>query len=534
MRNQLEIEIIKILIDQSDFMSAQQLAYMLHISRRTVFNTMNKVRELCEEYSAQLISQKAKGFKLKNTYQLSIFIKKQNKKCMHVSKLENKLYIAYLLLNEDTPIHISELEEIMYLSRPTIYKLIDELKEWFGKSDVETEITRKGVAINCGERRYRIILKNWIIDTEKLFKEKEEKQDNSDFFKLKRELRKYRYEKYSVLYQCIEAICKGCKIRCLMKEIETLSVLLEVMIYRIQNEYYVKDSSRLFNIITNLYSADKVEEIANMLNQVLGFSFPQREVIFLIANILIVGDFEEHSILNNRIKEIEVKKQLMHDIQDYISANLNINHQNMCEVLADIEYIIKREEVFLIKGSGGRSEEDYDLIMNRFHTIRIYAQNILYMISQYYHIVFWEKMICNLIFVLLQSIQESKKNLSAVLFHNCDEFEYKYVFSNLQRLSFVTVIYATDRTQEFDKIAESDDIDLIFSTVNFKSDKMDVIEISKVFGNIEFIEVMNKINKKYEEKNFKALNKNPHILKLLDDDKVNETDKDGEMCLDLK
>lgn len=533
MRNQLEIEIIKILIDQSDFISAQRLAYMLHISRRTVFNTMNKVRRLCEEYSAQLISQKSKGFKLQNTYQISILVKKENKKYIHVSNWENKLYIAYLLLNEDTPVHIRELEEIMYLSRPTIYKLIDELKGWFGKSDVETKITRKGVAINCGERRYRIILKNWIVETEKLFEKKEKRQDDSDLFKLKRELRKYRYENSSILYQCIETICKECKIRCLMKEIETLSVLLEVMIYRIKHGHYVKDSSRLFNIITSLYSANKVEEIAGMLNHVLGFSFEQREVIFLIANILIVGDFEEHNILNNRIKEIEVKKQLMQDIQQYISANLNINHQSMCGVLEDIEYIIKREEVFLIKGSGGRSAEDYDLIMKRFHAIRIYAQNILCMISQYYHIVFREKMICNLMFVLLQSIQESKKNLRAVLLHNCDEFEYKYVFSNLQRLSFVTIIYVTDRTQEFDRIAESDNIDLIFSTVNFKSDKIDVVEISKAFGNIEFIEVMNKINNKYEEKNFKALNKNPHILELLTDDRVRESEKNDEMCLDL-
>ena len=89
-------------------------------------------------------------------------------------------------MNEDEKIHISELEEILYLSRPTIYKLIHEVEEWFRQTDIELTMDHKGISIRYGERRYRQALKNWIAETTWLFNKKQEKRDDSDFFKLKK------------------------------------------------------------------------------------------------------------------------------------------------------------------------------------------------------------------------------------------------------------------------------------------------------------------------------------------------------------
>ncbi len=106
-----------------------------------------------------MISQKSRGYKIQNTYDLELYIKRQNIQYNHTSNQEKKLYIIYLLLSDEEPIHISELEEIMFLSRPTIYKLIDELTVWFQEVEIKLNITRKGISIIYGERRYRQALK---------------------------------------------------------------------------------------------------------------------------------------------------------------------------------------------------------------------------------------------------------------------------------------------------------------------------------------------------------------------------------------
>ena len=84
----------------------------------------------------------------------------------------------------------------MFLSRPTIYKLIDELTVWFQEVEIKLNITRKGISIIYGERRYRQALKNWMIETMRLIDGKLKNKDTSDFFKLKKCLKKIFDKRY--------------------------------------------------------------------------------------------------------------------------------------------------------------------------------------------------------------------------------------------------------------------------------------------------------------------------------------------------
>ena len=57
---------------------------------------------------------------------------------------------------------------------------------WFQEVEIKLNITRKGISIIYGERRYRQALKNWMIETMRLIDEKLKNKDTSDFFKLKK------------------------------------------------------------------------------------------------------------------------------------------------------------------------------------------------------------------------------------------------------------------------------------------------------------------------------------------------------------
>ena len=293
-----------------------------------------------------MISQKSRGYKIQNTYDLELYIKRQNIQYNHTSNQEKKLYIIYLLLSDEEPIHISELEEIMFLSRPTIYKLIDELTVWFQEVEIKLNITRKGISIIYGERRYRQALKNWMIETMRLIDGKLKNKDTSDFFKLKKCLKKYLIKDMDLMYRSTENICDICQIHLSKKEIENIGVLLNIITYRVIEGYYVEESKRLIGIIDNLYTSNTIDKVRESLNSDLSITLSSSEIIYFIVNLLVNGDFKDRNLISTRMKNIKINKVLMREVEEYLRKQLNIEEDLMQKLLLEIQYIIKRELLF--------------------------------------------------------------------------------------------------------------------------------------------------------------------------------------------
>lgn len=284
MNNGIQFTILRILIASPEYISAQKIADSLKVSRRTIFNNMSEVRQICENHGAKLISSKSKGYKIEEYNNIFKFVEEQNYDFQKLTNYECKLYIIYLLLIEDSPIRISELEEIVYLSRPTIYKLVEEMKEWFKQFDMNLKVTRSGISINGGERRYRDCLKNWILEVKSHFHEKNEQ--DQDYFKLKKSCDTFFVKDYPLVYTATEKICEEFKVHCSNFELSKMAVLLEIIMYRNQNNHYTTLSKRFYELITSIYTLDKIEKIQNLMNDQLAFSFNLEEVIYFIASLI--------------------------------------------------------------------------------------------------------------------------------------------------------------------------------------------------------------------------------------------------------
>ncbi len=81
----------------------------------------------------------------------------------------------------------------------------------------------------------------------------------------------------------------------------------------------------------------------------------------------------------------------------------------------------------------------------------------------------------------------------------------------MHQLPFISLIYITDKYNEFEKFIETKPIDLVFSTIGYKNGNVDIIEISKVFGSDEMLEVVKKLKRKYESVNFSRIMKGMNI-----------------------
>lgn len=506
MNNEIQYAILKILISSSDYISAQKIAEMLQVSRRTIFNNMKEVKEICDTYGAKLISSKSKGYKIEEYSQIFKFLEEQNYEYVKLTNYECKLYIIYLLLVEDLPIRISEIESIVYLSRPTIYKMMDEIIEWFNQFGVKVNLTRNGIDIVWGERRYRDSLKNWILEVKKYVEDNLEKKQ--DYFKLSKSYQSFFIKDYYLVYDTVVQICEEFKIHCSNFELVKATILLEIVMYRNQNNHYTALSKRFYNLICSIYTLDKIEKIQLLINHHLNFVINLEEAIYFISTLMTEGNLSDRDLLNNRLNDIKINHNLLEDIKDYLISRLKLSDDGMNELMDEITYIIKREILFQIKGSAGVSAKHYRTLLNNYKITVAIASELFKKISSYYHMKYHEKTICNLAFALLEIIQKNKRNLRIVLYHDCDVFEYRYVLLNLEKLPYISLVFTTDSEENLNDYLKNNKIDLIFSTCDYEHVSIETVIFSKMFTNEEVGETIKKLNKMYEVANYLEIIKN--------------------------
>lgn len=504
MQKEIPVEMIRILANtENEYVTAEKLAESLQVSRRTVFNNMKAAREICLLYDSEIISVKSKGYKIRKSAGIRGFLKEKQVRYKHTENKEYKLYIIYLLLDEEEVLHISELEDILYLSRPTIYRLLEEIGDWFEENKMKLIVSRKGISVETGEKRRRAAMKNWMTEVSQMLDGKGEGW--RDTLKLRQCMEEFFPVDYSCAQKVVSDICESVKLVLSGFELGSMSFMLEVILYRIQNGFHVEISENLSDLMKVFFSEKKINDIVEEIEAVLNIRLPEREVIYFMMLLLNNGDLEDRSLLANPYHTIEVDAELMEECGNYLKRHLHIAPQDFRELIKDIQFIIMREVLFQIKGEAGRNSRHYNAITRKYNATVIMAQELYQIIAKYYKIEYYEKTICNIAFSILYVLQKNKRNLKAVLIHNCDIFELKFVWQSLQSFPFIDMVFSTDSVGKLNSYLEKNTPDVIISTIGYQNETIATIEISKVFGGEETVERIGVINQLYQRINFEEL-----------------------------
>lgn len=507
MYKEIPAEIVRILVDSpNEYVTAKELAGKLDVSRRTVFNNMQAARDICRQNESDIISVKSKGYSIRKSAGICAFAKKGRGRYVRICNQEYKLYIIYLLLSDEEPVHISELENILYLSRPTVYRLVEEIKEWFAANKMELMISRKGMILETGEKRLRAAIKNWMMEAGQWLDGKKEGQQDS--LKLGQCVKEFLTLEDGKVRKTVEEICSKNKLVLSQFELSGMVNMLQVMIYRLHKGHCVKISDRLFSLMMAFFSERGIKEIMDCFGENLNIQFPEREIVYFMVLLLNNGNFEDRRALDNQCHRVKVNEMLMDECGTYLKEHLNIRPEDFDELLADIEFIIKREVLFQIKGETGRNSKHYNAMTEKYRATVIMAQELYRRITKYYNIEYYEKAICNIAFSILSIIQKNKKELHAALIHNCDIFEFKFVLLSLQSLPFIHLAYATDSMEKLEEYLGKNEPDIIISTMEYKNQAIPVMKISKVFGEKETTENIRVLNQLYQRLNYERLMKN--------------------------
>ncbi|HEY3310346.1 MAG TPA: HTH domain-containing protein [Anaerolineales bacterium] len=154
--NNRQRDILKIILGASKPIGSAELANLLHLTPRQVNYSIPAVREWLKQHNEDLKIQPGVGFGVSTTREhaqaLQHEISLPSDAQILLSASQRQQLLALFLLTKSDPFILSQLEQIMLVSRMTISKDLDEIEAWF--SGQQIELTRKphfGVQVNCAE-----------------------------------------------------------------------------------------------------------------------------------------------------------------------------------------------------------------------------------------------------------------------------------------------------------------------------------------------------------------------------------------------
>ena len=142
------LEIIEILIEQSDFISVSDIAAQMVISKRTIFREMDDVEQLLTSFDVTLHKKTKLGIKIEATQTQVEAIKAYTKthKGAHYSQEERLNLIKVELLKSREPKKFYHFSNILSVSEATISYDMDKVEPWFESRGV-TLIRKPGYGV---------------------------------------------------------------------------------------------------------------------------------------------------------------------------------------------------------------------------------------------------------------------------------------------------------------------------------------------------------------------------------------------------
>lgn len=159
--------LVKILLDSQDYITASKLSQMMNVSSKTIRNEIKVLNNLMSHFAiVQSIPSRGLQLEILNSQEfedwLNSFYQKDTQMILS-NPLERAYYILGLMLEKQEFIKIDDISNMLYVDRTSIsrsLKYIRECLEVFGLQIIQK--TGKGLMITGNEFRYRLCMVEYI------------------------------------------------------------------------------------------------------------------------------------------------------------------------------------------------------------------------------------------------------------------------------------------------------------------------------------------------------------------------------------
>lgn len=333
--NARQKKLLKILVNQEDYISVEQLMDQLDVSKRTIHNDLCKVEDFLSDYHIELKRKSKHGVKIeasiskKESLLYYIDIHKEETDVLSTKIRRMKIYARLLSNAEGTS--LNKLADEFMVSKTSIVSDLDVIEKQVQKFNLTLIKDRKGTRIEGKEIDIRHALSQLASDFVQLeFEEDQEEPkvsrlDLSTYYRLKNLFNIESIEKIEKIIMEAEQ-----RLGYVINDLSYVNLIthLLILIKRVDNDIlYTKETA------TQVYQAeaiDKTMAIANYIAVAIAKEFdielPEGEVQYIHQYLVCSGiqsDFMHLNIENHLLDIKEEDIEIVNQLIDFVSVAIH-------------------------------------------------------------------------------------------------------------------------------------------------------------------------------------------------------------------
>ena len=288
MFSQREVEIIKFLIDQNDYISGEKISTFIGISSKTLQKDIKVINQQLElvNTNAQISSMRGKGYILE-TDNKEVFYKEllrfceANAKDMRFIPTTSEGRINYIIkkllfleLKGERGITQLQFCDSLFISLTTLKSDLNIVKEKLQKFNIEVvKYGIKGIALQGNEDDLRSCIRYYIFQ-----------KPESDIVDLNCITPIFKKEQIEIVKEILSSIIGKSKVAITDIGFYNLLIHILIAIRRIQNNNKI-ENIEFTDVLKNTYEYNVATEIAGKVSEATGVELPEGEVCFITQHL---------------------------------------------------------------------------------------------------------------------------------------------------------------------------------------------------------------------------------------------------------
>ena len=505
-------EILKILLNNKEFVSSEKIADKMKLSKKTIYRELQIIGK-----DIKLEKIKSKGIKLNISPESLIELKEKilnDKKILEKYSPEERRMgiLTHLLKISPKTTSIEKLSKIYYVSKTSIVNDLNYVKEKIKIYNLKLEKGKKGSKITGSERDIREALINLINMSTHLKENKKAISDRIDDETLKELIHQFKKEDIYNIEKLLGNVEK--KLGYTLADSYYINILthLLILLERIKNGVVKYDTQKIKNYEVseqNMYNISK--ELSYELLKNFDVKLPEEEIYFIYQYLVSSGignsKNENDWELSQLMKQVKTQvKNIIKDIVQYFyeitKIDVKKNPKLYGSLILHIKALINRME-YEIKIKNSMYEE----IKNEFPYMYEVTNQIMNKIIEKYKMKKISKYEISYLTIYFQAILESRKTIKNVIVVCSSGFGTSYLLKNriqkiFPELDVKNVLSVNDLKNNYNL----DNIDLIISTIHLKNVSKPVAYVSSVLNEEDVKLLSNNFIIQEYEKDFVKVN----------------------------
>ena len=501
------IEILRVLL-QEECLTAKQISEHLHCSRRTVLNYINQVKDLAQKEHLHLIISKGKGYHIADPPEYKRFVYNRYQSVAVPPHQEERLYyVLFILLAQNRPLYMTELEHTFHVSRSSIHTTLKKVEDWLNSYEIHFFQDRKnGLSISHGEKRKRLALSYWHSEVSSLVKDFSSSLGYNDILNLRHALQ-YFEELLPIenVRSLLSDLQQNMNISISNIEFEHLSRLIQIALIRQSQGFLCKIPGRHFELLTSVQIRKHIHMIMEKVQPFTHSSGNLKEAIYLYTLIMAMAARGEQDAFHF-VDSVQIDENCIQDLMEHLDQQIRISESAREAFRERLIYELKREYFFVIYDKSPTGITYYSSMLKRFHIVQDIARILGNITRKYYNVKFNDRYLYTLCLLIRQSIELSKRPLNILFFHNCDSLELDLMHTILKNnFNGIRICNELSCNAPMPSEVFFQRYDLILTTQDTQDFPIPTLVIPKVMDTQEINYLSNQFNYYYQSINYNEI-----------------------------